>query len=172
MSTKLCLKCNTQKSLEEMVKRNDRVNGYRSLCKECKSEDNKGWIKYNHQYFQDHKDKIREKRKAYRHGNVNTRLAIGLRSRLYQAMKNDFKVGSAVGDLGCSIEELRQRLESRFTVGMSWANYGQGKNKWNIDHIVALANFDLSDREQFLKACHYTNLQPLWQPDNLKKGAR
>jgi hypothetical protein len=63
---------------------------------------------------------------------------------------------------------LRARLEVKFQQGMSWDNYGQ----WHIDHIKPLAKFDLTDRTQFLAACHYTNLQPLWAEDNLSKGAR
>lgn len=40
----------------------------------------------------------------------------------------------------------------------------------NIDHIKPLASFDLTDRSQFLEACHYTNLQPLWSEDNIEKS--
>jgi hypothetical protein len=49
---------------------------------------------------------------------------------------------------------------------MSWANYGE----WHIDHKTPLSSFNLQDREQFLKAVHYTNLQPLWALDNLRKN--
>jgi len=40
---------------------------------------------------------------------------------------------------------------------------------WHIDHIIPLENFDLTDREQFLKACHYTNTRPLWYFENLHR---
>lgn len=43
--------------------------------------------------------------------------------------------------------------------------------KWHIDHIKPLAYFDLTDKVQFLVACNYINLQPLWAKDNLSKGA-
>jgi hypothetical protein len=53
---------------------------------------------------------------------------------------------------------------------MSWGNYGF--RGWHIDHIIPLASFDLTDREQFLKACHHTNLQPMWAKENLSKGSK
>ncbi len=84
------------------------------------------------------------------------------------AIKHEHKAGSAIRDLGCTISQLRAWLELFFTEGMTWDNYGQ----WHIDHKRPLASFNLTDREQLLDACHFTNLQPLWAADNLSKGAR
>ena len=95
----------------------------------------------------------------------NNKLRRALRNRLRKAIKTGARAGSAVQDLGCSILELRCYLENKFCSGMSWTNWGA----WHIDHIIPLSSFDLTDREQFLRACHYTNLQPLWAVDNLKK---
>lgn len=44
--------------------------------------------------------------------------------------------------------------------------------KWHIDHVVPLSSFDLSDPEQFRRAVHFSNLQPLWQDENVRKGGR
>lgn len=77
------------------------------------------------------------------------------------------KSGSPVRDLGCSLEELKTHLEQQFQLGMTWENWS--RTGWHIDHIQPLSSFDLTDREQFLKAAHYTNLQPLWAKDNLVK---
>lgn len=97
------------------------------------------------------------------------KLAVNLRKRLWQTLQNHTnKVGSAVRDLGCSVEFLKQHLESQFQVGMTWENYGH----WHIDHKKPLASFDLTDRKQFLEVCHYTNLRPLWAKENISKGAR
>jgi hypothetical protein len=106
--------------------------------------------------------------------NNNYKLSMALRIRLSCALKNNQKVGSAIRDLGCSIEELKSYLESKFQEGMSWENYGRKKGIkcWEIDHVVPISNFNLEDPEQFKKACHYTNLQPLWAEDNLKKSNR
>lgn len=51
---------------------------------------------------------------------------------------------------------------------MSWYNYGE----WHLDHIIPLVSFDLTNRWQFARACHYTNYQPLWWWDNISKGAK
>ncbi len=68
--------------------------------------------------------------------------------------------------LGCSITELRAHLTKQFLPGMSLDNYGE----WHIDHIVPLAY--AQTQQDIERLCHYTNLQPLWAKDNLKKGAR
>ena len=72
--------------------------------------------------------------------------------------------------LGCAPSELRKYLESKFKKGMSWDNYGVFG--WHIDHIKPLSKFDLKIEEELKKACHYTNLQPLWAFENLSKGAK
>ncbi len=121
-------------------------------------EENPEWAReYNAKY-------ARQKRK----GDLNFRLAHNLRTRLNSVITGRKKSGSAVRDLGCSLDELRIYIASLFESGMSWDNYG----KWHIDHIYPLSRVDLSNREEFLKACHYTNLQPLWAIDNIKKSDR
>ena len=90
-----------------------------------------------------------------------------LRGRLRKAVLSNGSC-SAVRDLGCAVEELKKHLESKFQPGMTWKNQGL----WHIDHVRPLASFDLTERAQFLQACHYTNLQPLWAAENLKKAAR
>lgn len=91
-----------------------------------------------------------------------------LRRRLNIAIKKGYKSGSAVKDLGCSVKELKIYLESKFKLGMTWDNWS--RDGWHIDHIIPLSSFDLTDYEQLKKACHYTNLQPLWAKENMSKG--
>ncbi len=98
--------------------------------------------------------------------DIQYRLARNLRTRLRSAVKRNYRSGSAVRDLGCSIGELKGHLGKLFNDGMTWDNYGV----WHVDHILPLSSFDLTDREQLLKACHYTNLQPLWAEENLRKS--
>ena len=57
-------------------------------------------------------------------------------------------------------------IESKFYGDMTWDNWG---TVWELDHIVALHLFDLTNRKQFLKAINYKNLQPLTKSDHLKK---
>lgn len=86
------------------------------------------------------------------------------------AILKNFRKSKSLELLGCSIEECRKYLESKFLPGMTWKNSGNGKNKWNIDHIIPCSAFDLSYYEQQKLCFHYTNLQPLWCEDNQKKG--
>lgn len=125
-------------------------------------------------YNAEHKDAVRvTQRKSEQKrlkSNTDFKIKKRLRIRLHSALKNGQKKGSAVSDLGCSVQHLKLHLELFWDEGMSWLNYGFGKGKWNIDHIKPLASFDLTDRSQLLQAVHYTNLQPLWHVDNLAKS--
>lgn len=74
--------------------------------------------------------------------------------------------------LGCPIGRFRERLECQFTEGMSWTNYGNSREQWNIDHIEPISAFDLSDPEQQYKAFNFKNCQPMWAIDNRRKGGK
>lgn len=114
------------------------------------------------------KDKIRKYEFEKYHNDINFRLSVILRRRLRDALKNNSKKVSAVKSLGCSIQEFKSYLESKFQLGMTWENYGY--EGWHIDHIIPLANFDLTNKMECEKACHYTNLQPLWAEENFRKN--
>ena len=89
-----------------------------------------------------------------------------LRRRFKKALDGNKSGGKAVEYLGCTIPEFKAYLANLFTEGMSWDNYGL----WHIDHIKPLCSFDLRDEGEIKKACHYTNLRPLWAEDNIKKA--
>ena len=108
-----------------------------------------------------------EWRKENYQNNIQYKLAYRLRGRMRDAVKGNYKSGSAVDDLGCTIEEFKVYIENQFQEGMTWDNWTT--DGWHIDHKKQLSNFDLTDREQFKEAAHYTNLQPLWWWENLEK---
>ena len=107
-------------------------------------------------------------RRGRQRGSEQWRAARAIRSQVARIKR----AGKAAGDycdiLGCTFDCAQKHIEARFKEGMHWLNHGA----WHIDHIVPIAWFDLSDRQQLFAAAHYTNLQPLWARENLSKGAR
>lgn len=91
-----------------------------------------------------------------------------LRGRVYLALKRGVKSDYTVKLLGCSLDFFKQHIESKFTDGMSWDNMGA----WHLDHIKPCILFDLSKDEEQRICFHYSNIQPLWGLDNLKKGIK
>lgn len=123
-------------------------------------------------HYEKNKHKIIERNYRYAMNrkkiDINYRLTITLRQRLNKALKGNYKNGSAVMDLGCSIKDFKSYIEAKFQPGMTWDNYGRAG--WHIDHIKPISKFDLTNPVQFKQAVHYTNLQPLWAVDNIRKG--
>lgn len=94
------------------------------------------------------------------------------RSRTNDAIKRcgASKSSKTLELLGCSLKSLKSYIESKFLDGMNWDNYGY--HGWHIDHIRPCCSFDLTDPEQQKQCFHYTNLQPLWAKDNLRKHGK
>ncbi len=169
-----CSKCEITKPITEFYKHCKSPDGIRTYCKVCSKEyntKNRNWIYLKEkEYWAARPEQLKRKNKIHqykRRQNLGYRLATNLRCRISKLFRLK-KVGSHIRDLGCSIPELKQHLESKFQSGMSWDNYG----KWHIDHIKPVCSFNLDNREQLLIAVNYTNLQPLWAIDNLKKAGK
>jgi hypothetical protein len=191
---KTCGKCKINKSTDQFHKDSSKISGFTSYCKECKTLYRKNNIEQfrarklkwyqkkklqkslipkqkkikDKNYKPAHKLKRKEKERLQRQTDLNFRMLGNLRTRIYHAMKKDTKGKKTKELLGCSIQEFKIYLESKFREGMSWDNYG--KYGWHIDHIIPCSSFDLKDIEQQKICFHYTNLQPLWAKDNLSKG--
>lgn len=91
-----------------------------------------------------------------------------VRSLVTQSLKNHgySKKSKTCEIIGCSFEDFKLHIEKQFQEGMSWEN----RHLWHIDHRVPLAS--ANTEEEIIKLNHFTNLQPMWAEDNLKKGAR
>lgn len=186
---KTCSKCKVKKLIEDFHKDNRRLDGLYSSCKSCKKlyhDKNKKAInsrkrknradnieahrERDKRYRETNKDSIRVSHRNYRNKRykedlkfrTSKKLGSSIRKCLRRLdLKKDFKTEEA---LGCSFEAFKHRLETMFTEGMSWDNYGE----WHIDHIIPLASAQTVDDVYRLN--HYSNLQPLWARDNIKKG--
>lgn len=124
--------------------------------------------------------RLAQRKKEYRRrhavekysANLHHRLTVVLRSRLRSAVRNGQKRGSAIRDLGCTVDDLKAHLEAHFSPGMTWENFGHGEGRWSIDHIFPMKRADLTDRAHVLAVCNYRNLRPEWFSDNVRKSAR
>lgn len=196
---KSCSACGLEKPLGDFHKSSASRLGVKSACKLCSSlkttaykldrrellaakqrayysdpavkARTKLWRK--RRYLNNKKDELsynsrycRERKKA----DIVFKLTTSIRSRLYKVVRGQLKSGSFVRDLGCSIQHLKLHLELFWDEGMTWDNYC-ASDGWVIDHILPLASFNLEDRSEFLVACNFKNLQPLWVADNRAKVA-
>jgi hypothetical protein len=145
--------------------------------------------KNSRKYRETHREKVRASQKKFRENNKDKckknrsnwwkkkfhsdpifRLLHNARNRICEVLnrKSIKKSQTTISLIGCSSEFLKKYLQSKFIQGMSWENYGY--MGWHVDHIIPCSSFDFSDKNQLKKCFHYTNLQPLWWLDNIKKS--
>ncbi len=149
---------------------------------------NKEFINKKHKkYYQENKEKESLRAKEYRKKNLKRqtelhtiytrerrqkdpsfRLLCNLRNRMCDTISKGQKSLSTMFLIGCEIDYLMFHIQEQFTSGMSWDNYGD----WHMDHIKPCSLFDLSKPSEQRKCFNYSNLQPLWAIDNLRKGSK
>lgn len=161
-------------------------NNKKSYCADCGTKMTKSYVsrnrhkkaKWDKTYRQTHREVLNERYYSSLKSNPQKKIAHSLRTGLQRVLKRkgQTKVGSVIGSIGCSKEQLVSHIEGQFYPNretgedMTWDNHGQ--HGWHIDHIRPLCSFDLEDPEDFAKASHYSNLQPLWAKENLSKNGR
>lgn len=143
---------------------------YRGECKECtkaelRSESGqKAQEKYRksiHGHFMKYSYKKRK-----RETDPFFKLQENIRRRLTSSLKyKNWRKDTHFSEyIGCDKETLLKHFESKFTEGMTWENQGE----WHVDHIIPTSI--ATTEEELYKLNHYTNLQPLWAIDNIKKS--
>lgn len=88
--------------------------------------------------------------------------------KIYDVLKGVRRKSDILKYLGCSVKEFKLYIENQFKPGMTWDNWS--KTGWHLDHIIPLNKLDPTNLEDFKKACHYTNFQPMWATNNCAKG--
>lgn len=130
----------------------------------------RNWYKKNpekrKEYRENYKLRKQEQRKERGLNDPVFNLINRLRCRIWKYLKihNISKKNKTFDIIGCTPQFLKEHIETQFIEGMTWEN----RNKWHIDHITPLSSAKTED--ELYKLCHYTNLQPLWAEDNLKKS--
>jgi hypothetical protein len=176
-----CKKCQLEdKKLYHLINRekiNNKSKLYYELNKERELEKRKKYYEKNKdninitkkKYTENNKYKIREmKRKYYKNKRINDTLwkfKDNIRCLIYCSFYNKgFSKNSKTNEiLGCSYEEFKMYIESKFEPWMNWENKGLYNGElnygWDIDHIIPISS--ATTEEEIIKLNHYTNFQPL-----------
>jgi len=169
---------NAAETPEQAAKRKSEWNAYARVQYEKKKEDrqekrNAYNLRTGCQKTPERRDKLRAWRRKQYYTRPQYRIAQLLRDRLRHALRG---VGVKKSQrtmvlLGCDVQTLIKHIEAQWVEGMSWSNFGNGHDRWNVDHIKPCAAFRLEDEQQQRACFHFSNLRPSWWIENLKKGS-
>lgn len=188
MELKECKSCQKHLKLNDfaVIKRISKAyrggkwEGVDPVCLKCRRAKNREKAL---RHYNNHKREITEKKKNLyktseyknyannyvknkRQKDVNYKIKSNTSNRIRKLINKGSS--KTIDIIGCSIDELKRYLESKFTEGMSWENYGL--KGWHIDHIKPCSSFDLTNEQEVKQCFHYSNLQPLWCHDNWVKS--
>lgn len=172
---KKCSYCKIEKLEEAFYFRNKQKGTKQPMCKKC-----------NHlrqrKYRANNKEKSLKYDVEYTKNRIKTDPVFKFKNYIRKTLKRAHKKFLAEGSkspkaeeiLGCSLNFFKEYIESLFEENMSWENHGHCKigncDVWNIDHKIPLST--AKTEKEALLLNHYTNLQPMWAIDNLRKGSK
>jgi len=166
---------------KERAKRNKKLNKesvdeYNKNYRAKHKDKLKKWQEENKTHIKEYKKQYKLKNKTNRNVHEKKRKIsddlYNLKCSIRRSISSSFKKRGYSKDsktckiLGCSFDDFKTHIESKFEPWMNWSNYGNingianvEKFSWDIDHIIPL--YDAKTKEDIIRLNHYTNLQPL-----------
>ena len=195
---KICIICEKEKEFKEFDKKKSALDGYRNQCRLCLYEKRKERFQLlSDEEKEEYRIKSNERNKKYRKNKIEDpefklrkknkrrenhlkrmedplyKLKVSFSRRLNKLLKRvecDRSTNKPyyLDKLGCSFEEFKIYLESKFEDWMTWENYGKYNGElnygWDIDHIIPLSK--AITENDIYNLSHYMNLQPLCSRTN------
>jgi hypothetical protein len=137
--------------------------------KEYKKKNKTQIREYRLNYDKTNKEAINKKRREYYANRIKTDTLFKIKNKIRLSIIKAFKqnklskTSKTLNIIGCSFEELKHYIESRFESWMTWDNHGLYNGEfdygWDMDHIIPLSS--AITEEDVIRLNHYTNLQPL-----------
>ena len=163
INQKAKLKYNSSQEFKDLV--NNKKKERRKLNPEKTQTQYRSWRLKNKQYKNQKRNEYvkskKEKSPLYKLScDIKTLIVSKFRNGNFTKKTRTYEI------LGCSYEDFKIYIENLFKEGMSWDN--RGKTGWHLDHIIPTSI--AKTEEELIKLNYYTNFQPLWAIDNLKKG--
>lgn len=156
----VCSRCDTGKPVDEFP-----ITGL--VCNSCKDERLSVWRDENREEVNRY---VREWTRTKKKTDPKYRAICAMKCRLVRILgasgKKKCRV-SVTEFLGISRNGFVAHIESLMLPGMTWENRRYGV--WHIDHIIPCSAFDHAVLRQVRDCWHFTNLRPLWGPENLRK---
>jgi hypothetical protein len=174
MEYKTCNSCNEIKSIAEFGTYTRRgKTSLRSECKQChvvrettRNKDNPNRKQYTKTYRDGHKQEIKEYERiravTKRETDLQFKLKTDIVSHARHFLKGERK---SYKPIQCTLKQLRLWVEYMFQPEMDWND----KSKWQVDHVIPLSFFDLTNSNEYKIACHWSSIRPVFENEIDKK---
>lgn len=164
----------TEKSKEyhkQYYKENSQV--YKDRKKEWRAQNPEREKETRAKYNEENKEKLNKYHRKWKENKRNTDINYKLQSNLSRRIRYELnallkgkKVKRTTSYIGCTIDELKEYLNQKLLLGMTWENYG---SVWHIDHIIPCSSWDFSSDFESNCCWNYRNLQPMLASENQRK---